>query len=221
MLALKERSRRYMSERAVPARPSSEPGDGRRPRRCPGSSARGLARRGSTAPATTMRQSRWESPRTARRCRAGRRPVPPAPRIPRSVRVAPGERHTSGQRCTSASAGQPIPSQVVPRPILPAPHRRRISSQAVGIGLATGAYGLSFGAIGVASGLDAWQTQALSLLMFTGASQFALVGVLGRRRRRRRRRADRVAARRPQQHVRPEPGAGPAGDGRAGWPPPS
>jgi predicted branched-subunit amino acid permease len=38
---------------------------------------------------------------------------------------------------------------------------------------------LSFGAISVASGLDIWQTQALSLGMFTGASQFALVGVLG------------------------------------------
>lgn len=58
-------------------------------------------------------------------------------------------------------------------------HRRQISSKALGIGLATGAYGLSFGAISVASGLDAWQTQALSLLMFTGGSQFALVGVLG------------------------------------------
>jgi 4-azaleucine resistance transporter AzlC len=50
---------------------------------------------------------------------------------------------------------------------------------AVGIGVATGAYGLSFGAISVASGLDFWQTQSLSLFMFTGASQFALVGVLG------------------------------------------
>ena len=57
--------------------------------------------------------------------------------------------------------------------------RRRITSSAVGIGLATGAYGLSFGAVSVASGLDALQTQALSLLMFTGGSQFALVGVLG------------------------------------------
>ncbi|MGA0208726.1 MAG: AzlC family ABC transporter permease [Candidatus Nanopelagicales bacterium] len=45
--------------------------------------------------------------------------------------------------------------------------------------MATGAYALSFGAISVASGLDVWQTQILSLGMFTGASQFALVGVLG------------------------------------------
>ena len=49
----------------------------------------------------------------------------------------------------------------------------------MGIGVATGAYGLSFGAISVASGLDVWQTQFLSLAMFTGASQFALVGILG------------------------------------------
>lgn len=58
-------------------------------------------------------------------------------------------------------------------------HRRRISTQAWSIGVATGAYALSFGAISVASGLTPLQTSGLSLLMFTGASQFALVGVLG------------------------------------------
>jgi predicted branched-subunit amino acid permease len=62
---------------------------------------------------------------------------------------------------------------------LPSAHQRRITSNAVGIGVATGAYGLSFGAIAVASGLSVGQTQVLSLAMFTGASQFALVGVLG------------------------------------------
>jgi branched chain amino acid efflux pump len=46
------------------------------------------------------------------------------------------------------------------------------------VGLATGAYGVSFGAVSVAAGLSVAQTCALSLLMFTGASQFALVGVL-------------------------------------------
>lgn len=66
-----------------------------------------------------------------------------------------------------------------PEPPLPAASRRSIHATAVGIGLATGAYGLSFGAITVASGLTAWQAQALSVLMFTGASQFALVGILG------------------------------------------
>jgi predicted branched-subunit amino acid permease len=56
--------------------------------------------------------------------------------------------------------------------------RRRIISDAVGIGAATGAYAISFGAISVAAGLSVWQTQVLSGLMFTGASQFAMVGVL-------------------------------------------
>jgi predicted branched-subunit amino acid permease len=37
---------------------------------------------------------------------------------------------------------------------------------------------VSFGAVSVAAGLSVAQTCALSLLMFTGASQFALVGVL-------------------------------------------
>ena len=47
------------------------------------------------------------------------------------------------------------------------------------IGVATGLYGVSFGALAVAAGLSLAQTCALSLLMFTGGSQFALVGVVG------------------------------------------
>ena len=46
------------------------------------------------------------------------------------------------------------------------------------VGLATAAYGVSFGALSVASGLDVWQTCFLSLIMFSGGSQFALIGVL-------------------------------------------
>jgi len=42
-----------------------------------------------------------------------------------------------------------------------------------------GAYGLSFGAAATTAGLSVLQACALSLLVFTGASQFALVGVLG------------------------------------------
>lgn len=49
---------------------------------------------------------------------------------------------------------------------------------ALGVGLAVSAYGVSFGALAVASGLDVWQTCVLSLLMFSGGSQFALIGVL-------------------------------------------
>ncbi|WP_043341648.1 AzlC family ABC transporter permease, partial [Comamonas sp. B-9] len=48
----------------------------------------------------------------------------------------------------------------------------------VSISVATGLYGISFGALGVAAGLSVWQTCALSLLMFTGGSQFAFVGVV-------------------------------------------
>jgi predicted branched-subunit amino acid permease len=56
---------------------------------------------------------------------------------------------------------------------------RRIVRDSLAVSVATGAYGVSFGAIGVTSGLDVLQTCALSLLVFTGASQFAFVGVVG------------------------------------------
>jgi len=58
-------------------------------------------------------------------------------------------------------------------------NRRAILRDALGIAVATGAYALSFGAISVTAGLSIAQTCALSLLMFTGASQFAFVGVIG------------------------------------------
>ncbi|PVW06279.1 branched-chain amino acid ABC transporter permease [Microbacterium sp. Gd 4-13] len=56
---------------------------------------------------------------------------------------------------------------------------RRAARQGLAVALATSAYGISFGALSVASGLDVWQTCVLSLLMFTGGSQFAFVGVIG------------------------------------------
>jgi predicted branched-subunit amino acid permease len=56
--------------------------------------------------------------------------------------------------------------------------RNAILRDALGIGIATGAYALSFGAISVTAGLSIAQTCALSLLMFTGASQFAFVSVI-------------------------------------------
>ncbi|HYK68478.1 MAG TPA: AzlC family ABC transporter permease [Streptosporangiaceae bacterium] len=48
----------------------------------------------------------------------------------------------------------------------------------IGLGLAVGISGVAFGAAAVSSGLTAWQASALSLLAFTGASQFALAGVI-------------------------------------------
>ncbi len=56
--------------------------------------------------------------------------------------------------------------------------RTGVLVEAATIGLTTGAYGVSFGALSVTSGLDVWQTAVLSALMFTGASQFAMVSVL-------------------------------------------
>jgi len=46
------------------------------------------------------------------------------------------------------------------------------------IAFATGLYGISFGALAVAAGLSIAQTAVLSLLMFTGGSQFAFIGVI-------------------------------------------
>ncbi|WP_206446426.1 AzlC family ABC transporter permease [Agrococcus sp. KRD186] len=50
--------------------------------------------------------------------------------------------------------------------------------EGVSVVVATSAYGLSFGALSIASGLDLWQTMVLSLLMFSGGSQFAFIGVI-------------------------------------------
>jgi predicted branched-subunit amino acid permease len=65
------------------------------------------------------------------------------------------------------------------RPELPSTSRSGIVRDALGIGIASGAYALSLGAISTAAGLTLLQTVALSVLMFTGASQFAMVGVIG------------------------------------------
>jgi predicted branched-subunit amino acid permease len=46
------------------------------------------------------------------------------------------------------------------------------------LGLAVGISGLAFGAAAVSSGLSVWQTCVLSLLAYTGASQFALAGTI-------------------------------------------
>jgi 4-azaleucine resistance transporter AzlC len=55
---------------------------------------------------------------------------------------------------------------------------RRTLSRAAGIGIAVGVYGVSFGVLAVAGGLSVAQACVMSMLVFTGASQFAAVGVL-------------------------------------------
>ena len=64
-------------------------------------------------------------------------------------------------------------------PPLSGVHRKAVLRQSLSVGVATGAYGVSFGALGVASGLSILQTVALSMLLFSGGSQFAVVGILG------------------------------------------
>ena len=55
---------------------------------------------------------------------------------------------------------------------------RSVIVDSLGVGVATGLYGVSFGAIGTASGLSVAQTCVMSLIVFTGASQFAFIGVI-------------------------------------------
>lgn len=56
--------------------------------------------------------------------------------------------------------------------------RAEITRVAAGIAVYAGMFGLAFGAVAVAAGLSVLQAVALSAVMFTGASQFALVGIL-------------------------------------------
>lgn len=56
--------------------------------------------------------------------------------------------------------------------------RRRIIRDAVGVGAATGAYAVTFGAAASTAGFGTGKALAMSTLMFTGGSQFALVSVI-------------------------------------------
>ncbi|MGP5362417.1 AzlC family ABC transporter permease [Brachybacterium tyrofermentans] len=74
---------------------------------------------------------------------------------------------------TTASPGTPQQAPGIVDPV------RRIRRTGFSIGLATGLYGISFGALATSSGLDVWQAMVLSAVMFTGGSQFAFIGVIG------------------------------------------
>jgi branched chain amino acid efflux pump len=88
------------------------------------------------------------------------------PAFPRNVLLV-STASTSSSRTGAAAMG-------------PAPFAARaaITRAAAGIGLYAGAFGITFGAVAVRSGLSVTQAVALSAVMYTGASQFALVGVL-------------------------------------------
>ena len=89
----------------------------------------------------------------------------------RSCRIRAGQ---ARERAPSAAAPVALPAHAARD--APSPDRSRA---ALGIGVATGVYGLSFGVLAVAAGLTPAQACAMSMLVFTGASQFAFVGVLG------------------------------------------
>ncbi|HLS44723.1 MAG TPA: AzlC family ABC transporter permease [Ornithinicoccus sp.] len=51
--------------------------------------------------------------------------------------------------------------------------------KSLAVAVATGTYGITAGALAVAAGLSVLQAMALSLLLFSGGSQFAFFGVIG------------------------------------------
>ena len=55
---------------------------------------------------------------------------------------------------------------------------KRVLSTSISVGLATGLYGISFGALAAVAGLDLLSIMLLSVLMFSGGSQFAFIGVI-------------------------------------------
>lgn len=56
---------------------------------------------------------------------------------------------------------------------------RATAAASLSVSFTVGLYGIAFGAAGIAAGFSLVQTCLLSLLTFSGASQFAVVGVLG------------------------------------------
>ncbi|TKA03252.1 AzlC family ABC transporter permease [Actinacidiphila oryziradicis] len=62
---------------------------------------------------------------------------------------------------------------------VPARPASAVVRDALGVGVTVGLSGFAFGVTSAGAGLTIAQTCALSLLVFTGASQFALVGALG------------------------------------------
>jgi len=59
------------------------------------------------------------------------------------------------------------------------PRRNPIDRTSLSVAFTVGLYGAAFGAAGVTAGFSVLQTCLLSLLLFSGASQFAVVGIMG------------------------------------------
>ena len=59
------------------------------------------------------------------------------------------------------------------------PNRNQVDRTALSVAFTVGLYGAAFGAAGVTAGFSILQTCLLSILLFSGASQFAVVGIMG------------------------------------------
>ena len=59
------------------------------------------------------------------------------------------------------------------------PKRTQVDRTALSVAFTVGLYGAAFGAAGVTAGFSILQTCLLSILLFYGASQFAVVGIMG------------------------------------------
>jgi predicted branched-subunit amino acid permease len=57
--------------------------------------------------------------------------------------------------------------------------QRTVLRDSLSVAIPVGSYGLAFGAAAVSSGFSVLQSCVLSLFLFSGASQFAVVGVIG------------------------------------------
>ncbi|MFJ2786788.1 AzlC family ABC transporter permease [Streptomyces sp. NPDC093249] len=84
--------------------------------------------------------------------------------------TAPGETPDAARGIPGAAPAEPGAA--------PAKPDAAVVRDALGVGVAVGLSGFAFGVTSAGSGLSVLQTCVLSLLVFTGASQFALVGAL-------------------------------------------
>ncbi|MFF3754497.1 AzlC family ABC transporter permease [Streptomyces sp. NPDC002018] len=84
---------------------------------------------------------------------------------------------TARQTLAPEPAPGPVPKPV-PGPVPEPKPDSAVVRDALGVGVAVGLSGFAFGVTSAGAGLSVLQTCALSLLVFTGASQFALVGAL-------------------------------------------
>lgn len=94
--------------------------------------------------------------------------MPPAP--PRAGQPVTGPPDRPAAPVTTPAPSVPVPDATVAR--------RAAVRDGLGVGVAVGLSGFAFGVTAASAGLSVLQACVLSLLVFTGASQFALVGAV-------------------------------------------